>query len=66
MDQIRGQFGIVGMEDDGAAEYQVFTDKFKPKKTTDDCYTPDNVYEAVLGWAVEEFGIPREKVVRPF
>ena len=66
MDQIRGQFGIVGMEDDGEAEYQVFTDKFKPKKTTDDCYTPDNVYEAVLGWAVEEYGIPREKVVRPF
>lgn len=21
-------------------EYQEFVDKFKPKKTTDDCYTP--------------------------
>ena len=31
-------------------EYQKFVDKFKPKKTTDDCYTPANIYEAVLSW----------------
>ena len=66
MDQIRGQFGIVGMEDDGEAEYQVFTDKFKPKKTTDDCYTPEKVYAAVLDWVEAEYGIDRDKVVRPF
>lgn len=29
-------------------EYKEFVDKFKPKKTTDDCYTPENVYKAVL------------------
>ena len=28
-------------------EYQAFVDKFKPKKTTDDCYTPKNIYEVV-------------------
>ena len=28
--------------------YQAFVDKFKPKKTTDDCYTPENIYKVVL------------------
>lgn len=26
-------------------EYEGFVDKFKPKKTTDDCYTPPAVYQ---------------------
>ena len=46
--------------------YQLFVDKFKPKKTTDDCYTPSNIYEVVLDWVVNEYGINRENVVRPF
>ena len=48
------------------ADYQAFADKFKPKKTTDDCYTPSNVYDAVLAWAVQEYGIDPYNVVRPF
>jgi len=51
---------------DGNDEYNDFVEKFEPKKTTDDCYTPDNVYEAVLNWVVNEFDIDRSKVVRPF
>ena len=47
-------------------EYKAFLDKFKPKKTTDDCYTPDNVYTAVLDWVVAEYGIDRDNVIRPF
>ena len=27
--------------------YEGFIEKFKPKLTTDDCYTPRGVYEAV-------------------
>ena len=27
--------------------YEQFVDKFKPKKTTDDCMTPPLVYDAV-------------------
>ena len=46
--------------------YQEFTDKFKPKKTTDDCYTPPAVYEAVLAFARERLGIGDSPVVRPF
>jgi len=46
--------------------YEDFVDKFKVKKTTDDCYTPENVYNAVLDWCVKEYGIDKNKVVRPF
>ena len=34
--------------------YKEFVDKFKPKKTTDDCYTPDVIYKAVKDWAIKE------------
>ena len=46
--------------------YEEFVEKFKPKKTTDDCYTPPAIYEAVKNWAVKEYGIDPEKIVRPF
>lgn len=47
-------------------DYQEFTEKFKPKLTTDDCITPDAVYEAVLGWVCREYGVEPGRVVRPF
>ena len=47
-------------------EYDAFLEKFKPKKTTDDCYTPPLVYEAVKKWACREYGIDPERIVRPF
>ena len=52
--------------EDGNEEYNQFLDKFEPKKTTDDCYTPDNIYNAVADWVAEEYGINREKFIRPF
>ena len=48
------------------AEYDAFTEKFKPKKTTDDCYTPPVVYDAIRDWACREYGIDPERIVRPF
>lgn len=47
-------------------EYQEFIGKFKPKKTTDDCYTPENIYNAVRNWACKEYGKDPTNVVRPF
>lgn len=46
--------------------YDEFVEKFKPKLTTDDCYTPQEVYEAVKNWAVNEYNLDEEKIVRPF
>ena len=46
--------------------YEEFVEKFKPKKTTDDCYTPPYIYDAVKSWAVNEYGLEGRPVVRPF
>ena len=52
-------------EDDNA-EYAAFVEKFKPKKTTDDCYTPENIYNAVADWAAKKYGFDKAQIVRPF
>ena len=46
--------------------YEEFVEKFKPKKTTDDCYTPPSVYAVIRDWACSEYGIDPAKIVRPF
>jgi hypothetical protein len=51
---------------DDNPEYDAFTEKFKPKKTTDDCYTPPLVYDAIQDWACSEYGIDPACIVRPF
>lgn len=38
---------------EASEEYKAFVDKFKPKLTTDDCYTPPNIYETVKEWVFE-------------
>ena len=52
--------------DEDSPEYQAFVDKFKPKKTTDDCYTPELVYDAVADFVAAQYGLDRTKFVRPF
>ena len=53
--------------EDVSPEYKEFCEKFKVKKTTDDCYTPKAVYDAVLAWCERRYSIPSETVVcRPF
>lgn len=47
-------------------EYDAFVEKFRPKKTTDDCYTPPLIYDTVKEWACKEYGIDPESIVRPF
>ena len=52
---------------EGDADYEEFVDKFREKLTTDDCYTPPKVYDAVLAWAREHLeGCDGAKIVRPF
>lgn len=54
-----------GEIDEGDEEYQAFLDKFVPKKTTDDCCTPELVYDAVAKWVAEEYHVaPRHFVLR--
>ena len=51
--------------------YEAFVDKFKskpkPMATTDDCFTPPEVYDAVKAWVFAEYGLPDDtEIVRPF
>ena len=46
--------------------YEQFTEKFIPKRTTDDCYTPEAVYEAVKAWALEKLNLAGREIIRPF
>ena len=52
-----------GEPDEG---YTEFVDKFKRKLTTDDCYTPPAVFEAVRAWAFEHYDLGDAPIVRPF
>ena len=47
-------------------DYNEFIEKFKPKKTTDDCYTPPKVYDAVCDWVCSEYGVDKNNFIRPF
>ena len=47
-------------------DYEGFVEKFKPKKTTDDCYTPPEVYNEVLAWVRENCDMEGARIVRPF
>ena len=47
-------------------KYSDFVKKFKPKKTTDDCYTPQIVYDAVAWWVANEYKLDSRSFVRPF
>ena len=71
-DAVRFQHTLVdfanldGMAED-TAESEAFAEKFKPKKTNDDVYTPPEVYDAVLKWVERTYGLPEDTVVvRPF
>lgn len=49
-----------------AADYEGFVSKFDQPKTTDDCYTPGPVFEAVVGWVRDTYKLDSRPIVRPF
>ena len=51
---------------EGNDEYNEFLDKFEQPKTTDDCYTPDNIYEVVADFVADRYGKSADNFVRPF
>ena len=60
------QTSLFGNVEDTDTEYKKFVDKFKPEKTTDDCYTPPNIYEAVKDYVIDKYNLQGLKVLRPF
>ena len=67
-DQWDGWFssGDKGEAREGEDEYAEFLEKFEEKHTTDDCYTPANIYDVVAEWVENEYGVKRKNFVRPF
>ena len=62
-----GMDEVLAMEAAGNAQaYEDFKEKFKPKKTTDDCYTPENIYNVIADWVASEYNLNRADFVRPF
>ena len=51
---------------EGNDEYNAFVEKFEIKKTTDDCYTPENVYQVIADWVAKEFKVDKKNFMRPF
>nr|DAE82110.1 MAG TPA: adenine-specific methyltransferase [Caudoviricetes sp.] len=48
-------------------DYNEFVDKFKPKKTTDDCYTPVPIYNALIRYIDENVVCLKDyQILRPF
>ena len=47
-------------------DYEGFVDKFEPKKTTDDCYTPSEIFDCVLHFLATKFDLNNKEVIRPF
>ena len=47
-------------------EYQEWLAKFEAKRTTDDCYTPDIVYDTVARWVSDEYNVKQKDFERPF
>ena len=61
-----GAGGVTSQQKELFEDYDGFVEKFKPKKTTDDCYTPPEVYAVVLDYVRERWGVEESDVVRPF
>ena len=48
-------------------DYEGFVEKFKPKKTTDDCYTPPQIYNAIVDYVKMRVpDITESEILRPF
>lgn len=57
---IRGKRGVFN-------DYEKFITKFKAAKTTDDCYTPQPIYDAVLDYVFEKGRLDEDtEIIRPF
>ena len=47
-------------------DYDGFLEKFEVKKTTDDCFTPPDIFKVVLDYVNDKCDIKNKKIIRPF
>ena len=61
-----GAGGATSQQKELFEDYDGFVEKFKPKKTTDDCFTPPEIMEVVNGYVADRWGLDPSTFVRPF
>lgn len=49
-----------------AEEYKAWLEKFDNKYTTDECFTPPNIYNAVVDYCKSHYKINNLEIIRPF
>ena len=47
-------------------DYDGFVEKFEVKRTTDDCYTPPEIFAAIAAHVCDQYGVDPACIVRPF
>lgn len=47
-------------------KYDEFIKKFEQSRTTDDCFTPPEVYNAIKDWVCKRYNINPDSISRPF
>ena len=47
-------------------DYDGFVEKFDVKRTTDDCYTPKEIFDAIADHVCKQYGVDPASIVRPF
>ena len=47
-------------------DYEAFEGKFETVKTTDDCYTPPAIFQAVLDYVNDNYNLTDKTIIRPF
>lgn len=47
-------------------DYDSFVEKFKPKRTTDDCHSPPEMYAVVLDYTRERWDVEEADAMGPF
>nr|DAF46584.1 MAG TPA: DNA N-6-adenine-methyltransferase [Myoviridae sp. ct1ba2] len=67
--QIKGKRKMKELENIKLIEdekYKQFKKKFEHKVTTDDCYTPPAVYEAIKNYVIDYYNLENIRIERPF
>jgi hypothetical protein len=61
-----GKMSATSQDKEKFEDFESFKEKFRPKLTTDDCYTPQIIMDAVEGWVAAQYGLDADNFCRPF
>lgn len=57
---------LTAQEKESNPEYAAFLKKFENNYTTDDCFTPPNIYDCIKSFVAKRYELDPNNFVRPF